>query len=139
MSYCKFSASLQSLLAGSRNGGRSLEESISNIINNPVIQNRVLNSDLNPCQVDITILRRLKPLGLCNCSLEADIPDVPLACNMTPVPLVQGELPTNCICDNNVQFQPASFIGTTYLFFRLAQPRFVPSIPIRLVPNTKSM
>ena len=80
MSYSKFSALPQSLLGGGRNGGRSLEESISNIINNPVIQNRVLNSDLNPCQVDIT---RLKPLGLCNCSLEADIPDVPLACNMT--------------------------------------------------------
>ena len=117
MSYCKFSALLQSLLGGGRDGGRSLEESISNIINNPVIQNRVLNSDLNPCQVDIT---RLKPLGLCNCSLEADIPDVPLACKIAPVPLVQGELPTNCICDNKVRFQPASFIGTMNLCFRLA-------------------
>merc|ERR1712243_232199 len=34
---------------GNRGGGRSLQDTVRNIINNPVIQKRILNNDLNPC------------------------------------------------------------------------------------------
>merc|ERR1712198_602611 len=34
---------------GNRGGGRSLQNTVRNIINNPVIQERILNNDLNPC------------------------------------------------------------------------------------------
>ena len=45
---------LGSLLGGflaNRGGGRSLQDTVRNIINNPVIQERILNNDLNPCPV----------------------------------------------------------------------------------------
>ena len=36
---------------GNREGGRSLQDTVRNIVNNPVIQARILNNDLNPCPV----------------------------------------------------------------------------------------
>merc|ERR1719187_2562838 len=62
---------LGGLLGGDRGGGRSLQDRVRNIINNPVIQNRVLNSELNPCP---------------------------------------GKLPSQCTCNNGVDFVPASFL-----------------------------
>ena len=42
---------------GNRGGGRSLQDTVRNIINNPVIQERILNNDLNPCPVRYKIVK----------------------------------------------------------------------------------
>jgi len=40
---------LGGFLGNARGGGRSLQDTVRNIINNPVIQERILNNELNPC------------------------------------------------------------------------------------------
>ena len=45
-----FGSIIQGFL-GNREGGRSLQDTVRNIVNNPVIQERILNNDLNPCPV----------------------------------------------------------------------------------------
>ena len=81
---------------GDRGGGRSLQDRFRSIINNPVIQNRVLNSELNPCPV--------YPFSSCSPSPP------PHLLLFLLLLLLQGKLPSQCICNNGVEFVPASFL-----------------------------
>ena len=106
-----------------------------NIINNPVIQERILNNDLNPCpvrckMVKVHLIQKRTRAQLCKSSTLGRYPgwtscSQPL-CKHTVNPqlfCIQGELPNNCVCTN-----PSHIQSILYLIHPISNPSYIQSI-----------
>merc|ERR1712211_60134 len=78
-------------------GGRSLQDTVRNIVNNPVIQERILNNDLNPCPGELP--------SVCFCNNGKSFQPANFLDLNQGNPCGRGSRPDTCTCPDGATFR----------------------------------